>query len=93
MGLRAAWTRLRTRWRRYLVYALLIFLAGTTLQVLLLRFVDPWTSAVMLGDRLDAMLGGDFKYSNRYDWVDLEDISPQAAIAPRAPRLSVGLIA
>ena len=81
MGLRAAWTRLRTRWRRYLAYALLIFLSGTTLQVLLLRFVDPWTSAVMVGDRLDAMLGGDFKYSNRYDWVDLEDISPQAAIA------------
>ena len=49
--------------------------------MLLLRFVDPWTSAVMVGDRLDAMLGGDFKYSNRYDWVDLEDISPQAAIA------------
>jgi monofunctional biosynthetic peptidoglycan transglycosylase len=81
MGLRAAWMRLRTRWRRYLVYALLTFLSGTTLQVLLLRFVDPWTSAVMLGDRLDAMLGGDFGYANRYDWVGLEEISPQAAIA------------
>ena len=69
------------RWRRYGVYALLIFLSGTTLQVLLLRFVDPWTSAVMLGDRLDAMLGGDFDYANSYNWVDLEDISPQAAIA------------
>jgi monofunctional biosynthetic peptidoglycan transglycosylase len=81
MGLRAAWMRLRTRWRRCLVYALLIFLSGTVLQVLLLRFVNPWTSAVMLGDRLDAVLGGDFEYANRYDWVALEDISPQAAIA------------
>jgi monofunctional biosynthetic peptidoglycan transglycosylase len=81
MGLRAAWKRLRTRWRRYLVYALAVFLIATVLPVLLLRWIDPWTSAVMLGDRVDALLGGDFKYANRYDWVNLEDISPQAAIA------------
>ena len=81
MGIRAFATRLRTRWRRYLVYLLLGIVLATTLPVLLLRWIDPWTSAVMLGDRLDAMLAGDFTYRNRYQWVDLEQISPQAAIA------------
>ncbi len=81
IGLRATWKRLRTRWGRFLVYGLLIFFLGSALQVLLLRWLDPWTSSVMLGDRVAAILGGDLKYRNAYTWVALEDISPQAAIA------------
>ena len=49
--------------------------------VLALRWVDPWTSAFMIGERRDALLAGNFGYANRYQWVDLEAISPHAALA------------
>lgn len=35
----------------------------------------------MLTARVGAMLDGDFRYRNEYDWVPLEAISPQAAMA------------
>lgn len=35
----------------------------------------------MVSDRVGAMWAGDFAYRNRYDWVPLEKISPQAALA------------
>ncbi|MFM2109925.1 MAG: hypothetical protein RLZZ372_849 [Pseudomonadota bacterium] len=49
--------------------------------VLLLRWVPPPTSAFMLAARVSAMAGGDFAYSNAYDWEPLERISPHAAMA------------
>lgn len=56
-------------------------LAALVLTVLLLRWIPPPTTAFMLADRIGAMLGGDFRYRNRYDWVPLEEISPHAALA------------
>jgi monofunctional biosynthetic peptidoglycan transglycosylase len=56
-------------------------LAALVLAVLLLRWVPPPTTAFMLADRIGATLEGDFGYRNRYDWVPLEEISPQAALA------------
>jgi monofunctional biosynthetic peptidoglycan transglycosylase len=35
----------------------------------------------MMSDRIGAMWDGDFAYRNRYQWVPLEKISPQAALA------------
>ena len=66
---------------RWLLKAVLALLLLAVALVLLFRFVHPPTSAFMLEQRLGAMLDGDFAYRNRYDWVPLEDISPQAAIA------------
>jgi monofunctional biosynthetic peptidoglycan transglycosylase len=60
-----------------LVGALLLGVLG----VLALRWVDPPTSAFMLQARLQALLQGDRNYHTEYHWVDLEAISPQAAIA------------
>ena len=55
--------------------------AALVIVILALRWVPPPTSAFMLSDRIGAMLEGDFAYRNRYDWVALEKISPQAALA------------
>jgi monofunctional biosynthetic peptidoglycan transglycosylase len=49
----------------------------TCTMVLLLRWVHPFTSAYMLEARLHANAG----YRTHFEWVDLEDISPHAAIA------------
>ena len=46
-----------------------------------LRWIEPHTSAFMLQARLQALLDGDHRYRTEYHWVDLEAISPQAAIA------------
>ncbi|MCS6948566.1 MAG: monofunctional biosynthetic peptidoglycan transglycosylase [Steroidobacteraceae bacterium] len=72
---------MRQRLLRWAGLGALVFIAATLLPVLLLRFVDPWTSAVMVGDRAKAVWRGDFAYRNRYDWVPLESISPQLALA------------
>ena len=45
------------------------FIAVSLLLVLLLRRVPLPTSAFMLGATVTAWAGGDFDYSNQYDWV------------------------
>jgi monofunctional glycosyltransferase len=50
-------------------------------MVLLLRWVPPFTSAYMLEARFHALGAGDHGYRTHFEWVDLEDISPNAAIA------------
>jgi monofunctional biosynthetic peptidoglycan transglycosylase len=49
--------------------------------VVILRWVDPPTSAFMLETRLNALSEGDRTYRTDYQWVSLENISPHAAIA------------
>jgi monofunctional biosynthetic peptidoglycan transglycosylase len=73
-----SWRRALLRWT---AIALLLALGSSIASVLLLRWVEPWTSAFMVATRKDAVLAGDFRYSNDYRWVDLEQISPHAAIA------------
>ena len=76
--------RRRSRpWRlgRALLYTLLAALAFSALCVLSLRWIDPPTSAFMLEARADALWHGEHDYRTRYQWVPLEAISPQAAIA------------
>jgi monofunctional biosynthetic peptidoglycan transglycosylase len=72
---------LRGRLVRWTALALLFCLGTSIASVLLLRWVEPWTSAFMLGTRKDALLARDFDYANDYRWVDLEQVSPHAAIA------------
>ncbi len=66
---------------RWAAIGALAFVLLSAAVVLALRWVDPWTSAFMLGDRREALLAGNFGYANRYEWVDLEAISPHAALA------------
>jgi monofunctional biosynthetic peptidoglycan transglycosylase len=49
--------------------------------VVLLRWIPPPTSAFMLASRTAAIVDGNFRYSNAYDWEPLERISPHAAMA------------
>jgi monofunctional glycosyltransferase len=72
-------------WRRRLVRWTVIgvgaaFLA-TVLPVVAMRWMDPWYSAFMLDAALDASRGGKSNYQTDYRWVDLEQISPHAAVA------------
>jgi monofunctional biosynthetic peptidoglycan transglycosylase len=72
-----------TTWRigRALLLTLIGLLCLAGGSVLLLRWIDPPTSAFMLEARAAALWQGDRGYRTRYHWVDLEAISPQAAIA------------
>jgi len=69
------------RWlRRLLLLALTLLLLAVGL-VALLRYVHPPTSAMMLEARIAALRAGERDYRTHYQWVALEDISPQAALA------------
>ena len=46
-----------------------------------MRWMDPWYSAFMLDSALDASRAGKTNYHTDYRWVDLEQISPHAAVA------------
>src|ERR1700684_3672474 len=70
-------------WRlgRALLSIALGFLVIAALSVLAMRFWPPPTTAFMLEGRADAFAHGEHDYRTRYEWVPLEDISQQAAIA------------
>ncbi len=80
-GLRTRLARARALLARALAFALFGFVALTTLPVLALRWIDPWTSAFMLGARVEAARTGQWRAANRYEWRDFAAISPQAALA------------
>jgi len=75
----------KKNWRRRLVRWILIGLAAaflvTALPVVVMRWMDPWYSAFMLDAALDASRSGKTNYRTDYRWVDLEQISPHAAVA------------
>jgi len=75
----------RSGWRRLLRYAAIAALGAlllSMLQVLLLRWVDPWTSAFMVNARVDSWFDGDPRPLHlRQQWRDYEHISPQLALA------------
>src|ERR1700749_2879703 len=50
-------------------------------NVVALRWTSPVTSAYMLEASAHAAFSGNSKYHTDYEWVDLEHISPNAAIA------------
>jgi monofunctional glycosyltransferase len=64
-----------------LLWLVLGVIAVAVLTVLALRWINPPTSAFMLGTRIAAFVAGDHAYQTHYQWVDLEQISPQAALA------------
>ena len=73
--------RRRRRWLRLLLWLPLLFVAATALQVAVLRFVDPPTSAFMLARQGEAWRQGDRGFRVSHDWRDLEHISPYLPLA------------
>src|SRR5882672_11148093 len=51
------------------------------LTVLALRWLNPPTSAFMIESSLASLRAGEHDYATHYQWVDLEQISLQAAVA------------
>ena len=53
-------------------------------SVLIMRWVDPWTSAFMLRDRTLALLSNDTKYRFSHQWIEWNKISGQIKVAVMA---------
>jgi monofunctional glycosyltransferase len=70
----------RGMWRLFLRLTL-IFIVGSVLLVLALRFVDPPTSAFMLSRALDARLAGEKDFRLRQSWQDIENMSKSLPVA------------
>ncbi len=64
---------------RWGLLAVIAFVALTALPVVLMRWWDPFSSAFMLASKIEHASEQD--YSTHYSWVDLEHISPNAALA------------
>jgi len=69
------------RLARGLLYSVLVATTLLLLTVLALRWVNPPASAFMIEASLTALRAGEHDYATHYQWVDLEQISPQAALA------------
>jgi monofunctional biosynthetic peptidoglycan transglycosylase len=69
------------RFLKWIALAILACVVLSVVVVLTLRWVNPPTSAFMLAARVNAASEGDRNYRTEYQWVDLENISPHAAIA------------
>lgn len=70
------------RWAGRLAWGLpLLALLASVLPVLLLRWVDPPTSAFMLARQFEARSGGQPGFVLRHRWVDWDALSPQLPIA------------
>lgn len=57
------------------------WLALSWFVVLTLRFVPPWTSAVMMERRLGALVRGEQNFHLRYRWVPWSQVSPYVPMA------------
>ena len=77
MSLRLPIRRL-LRWIGLLV---LSWVALTWLVVLVLRFVPPWTSAVMMERRLGALIHGEHGFELKHRWVPWSQVSPWVPLA------------
>ena len=75
----------RGTFARRLLRLLGVLLVGwvllTAIPVLVMRWLHPLTSAFMLEAEAQASLAGVRRYHTEYQWVELEHISPHAAIA------------
>jgi len=74
----------RTGWRRvrrWLLWLPLVFVLVTTLQVLVLRFIDPPFSAFMLARQMQAVGDGNWSFRVAYDWRDRGDIASHLPVA------------
>jgi monofunctional biosynthetic peptidoglycan transglycosylase len=73
--------RVLRRAGRFLLWSLAAAAGVALLLVLSLRWINPPTSAFMIAARAAALFSGAHDYHTHYQWVDLEAIAPQAALA------------
>ncbi|MEP6897357.1 MAG: monofunctional biosynthetic peptidoglycan transglycosylase [Rhodanobacter sp.] len=66
---------------RALLILLLAWLLLSWLVVLILRFVPPWTSAVMMERQLGALIHGDKDFRLQHRWVPWKEVSPWVPLA------------
>jgi monofunctional glycosyltransferase len=66
---------------KWIGIAILAWVGLTAVAVLLLRWLNPLTSAFMLTASVEAAAAHDSRYQTDYRWVSLEHISPHAALA------------
>ncbi|WDS37563.1 monofunctional biosynthetic peptidoglycan transglycosylase [Pseudoxanthomonas sp.] len=66
----------RRRWLRWLLALPLLVAAGTALQVVALRFVDPPLSAFMVARQFEAWGAGQWGFHPTYQWRDFDQIAP-----------------
>jgi monofunctional biosynthetic peptidoglycan transglycosylase len=66
---------------KWIAFGILGWVGVTAVAVLLLRWINPVTSAFMLAARVAAVSDHDAGYRTDYRWVSLEQISPHAALA------------
>ena len=66
---------------KWLALSALALVLLSCLAVLMLRWVPPFSSAFMLEARIHATLAGNSRYRTDFEWVNLEQISPNAAVA------------
>jgi monofunctional biosynthetic peptidoglycan transglycosylase len=72
---------LLVRLLRSLAILVLAWLALSWLMVLLLRFVPPWASAVMLERQLGAWIHGEKDFQLHQHWVPWKQVSPWVPLA------------
>lgn len=69
------------RWLRWALLAPVVLVAASVVQVVAMRFVDPWFTSFMAIRQMEALAEGDPGFRIAYDWRDLEDISPNLPVA------------
>ncbi len=60
---------------------ILLFFVITFLQVLLLRFINPWTSSKMLSNKVDLIFSDTKDKQIHFNWKDYNEISPYMPLA------------
>jgi len=71
----------RGRLSRWVLIGIAALFVVTALPVVAMRWMNPWYSSFMLDAALEARRGARANYQTDYRWVDLEQISPHAAVA------------
>lgn len=69
------------RWLRWLMLAPLLLVLFSVLQVLVLRFIDPPVSMVMVEHQVQAWIDGNRDFRLRREWRDIERIAPALPLA------------
>ncbi|HMB56114.1 MAG TPA: monofunctional biosynthetic peptidoglycan transglycosylase [Arenimonas sp.] len=78
----AASPRRKRRWLRLIFFWLpLWFVLITMAQVLVLRWVPPFTSAFMIDRQFEAISAGDWQFRPRYEWQEWNKLSPNLPIS------------
>jgi monofunctional biosynthetic peptidoglycan transglycosylase len=66
---------------RFVALLIVAWVALSVVVVVALRFIPPWTSAMIMERRLGALVTGEADFTYRHRWVPWASISPQVGIA------------